>query len=429
MAEGWPSAERTQDGSSPTEFLRNAGILKYGRESSRLWQSIPQEPPEECTAKCEFCGEKASPLSPFQTKEEKTEAVFCCAQRQQLCLSCLETCDSGTGRLRSVTRNQLYCQTKEHEDFKLIMDSPNLMRPKPKKTASEDYSTQVSAVTHSRAAKVLRFSCASEHTRWILCHRNTSEMKTNEDAVEKQEQPEEEASVCDHNLTHFGKCYPQAAAGRLLQKFYSNGNKFLTVSQMVLLQVFYPSGCLAVIIAVDDGKGRVCIVFDDAVRSSQRIRAMFLSNGKATCYHTNGNIWLNMHNSGCQCLNEEGARVHQWTWSSPSPLKPVFLSLNKAIGVRVLSRKEIFVSFLASGQQAKFRVGSCSAQVVRKSAGPALLEEEVFLTEAKIRINQVIQTLHQCLKTPSSPHLPKTGPVPRYHAASKKTAELVADAV
>lgn len=76
---------------------------------------------------------------------------------------------------------------------------------------------------------------------------------------------------------------------------------------------------------------------------------------------------LTLNRSGGQCLDEEGARVRRWRWSSPcltpTPLHPVFLSLNKSVGVRVLAKEQVFVSFLARGQQAKFSMGACCAQV------------------------------------------------------------------
>lgn len=53
----------------------------------------------------------------------------------------------------------------------------------------------------------------------------------------------------------------------------------------------YPSGLLAVLLVVTEHNGRVCIVYDDVSVPNQPIRAVFQSDGRATCYHTNGNIW------------------------------------------------------------------------------------------------------------------------------------------
>lgn len=148
------------------------------------------------------------------------------------------------------------------------------------------------------------------------------------------------------------------------------------------------------LVVVTEENGRVCIVYDDGDAPDQPIRAVFQSDGKSTCYHSNGNIWydvltfiilicmyihlkyntpiwmslhlcsrcrLSLNRSGGQCLDERGARVRRWCWSNLSltPLYPVFLSLNKIVGVRVLKKEQVFVSFLAGGQQAKFSVGSC----------------------------------------------------------------------
>ncbi len=53
----------------------------------------------------------------------------------------------------------------------------------------------------------------------------------------------------------------------------------------------YPSGLLAIVVVVTREYGRVCIVYDDSDAPSQPVRAIFQSDGKATCYHSNGNIW------------------------------------------------------------------------------------------------------------------------------------------
>ncbi|KAF3699333.1 Glutamate-rich protein 6 Protein FAM194A [Channa argus] len=182
----------------------------------------------------------------------------------------------------------------------------------------------------------------------------------------------------------------------------------------------YPSGLLAVVVATEEN-GKVCIVYDDSNTHNRPMRAVFQSDGRATCYHGNGNIWLSLNKSGGQCLDEVGARVRRWCWSSmkltPTPLHPVFLSLNKTIGVRVLGKEQVFVSFLASGQQAKFSVGTSSVQGESKTdgpeAGPSVLKEELLLLAARIRIHLAIQDLHQYLKTPYHPRVPKaTNPSP-----------------
>lgn len=78
---------------------------------------------------------------------------------------------------------------------------------------------------------------------------------------------------------------------------------------------------------------------------------------------------------GGQYLDQAGSRVRRWTWpnsvmsSGPHvPLSPIFISLNRHVGVRILGQDKIAVSFLAMGQQAKFNVGT-KVQVFLKRTG------------------------------------------------------------
>lgn len=45
------------------------------------------------------------------------------------------------------------------------------------------------------------------------------------------------------------------------------------------------------VIVVTEESGRLCLVYDDSNAPSQPIRAVFQSDGRATCYHSNGKIW------------------------------------------------------------------------------------------------------------------------------------------
>ncbi|KFV00823.1 Protein FAM194A, partial [Tauraco erythrolophus] len=125
----------------------------------------------------------------------------------------------------------------------------------------------------------------------------------------------------------------------------------------------YPSGNLA-IIAVREKNRRLCIVQEDKP-SNAGIQAVFQSDGRSTCYYPNGAVWITMSIQGGQYLDQAGSRVRRWTWpnstksSGPQvPLSPIFISLNRHVGVRILGQDKIAVSFLAMGQQAKFNVGT-----------------------------------------------------------------------
>ncbi|XP_077471776.1 uncharacterized protein LOC144085949 [Stigmatopora argus] len=172
--------------------------------------------------------------------------------------------------------------------------------------------------------------------------------------------------------------------------------------------LIYPGDRLAVLFIVTKDKERICLVYDNNQNKppQRAIRGIFQSNGMVTCYHTNGNIWLNLNSVGGQCLDETGARVRRWSWKTlpPPHLPPLFLSLNKNVGVRVLGKDQIFISFLANGQQARCSVGSCSAQCKctkeMPTGGVSLLKDELFVLAARVKIHLSIQHLNWSLLTP-----------------------------
>ncbi|XP_047446285.1 glutamate-rich protein 6 isoform X2 [Mugil cephalus] len=444
-----PHDHRIQEGqpqtvSNPrTSCMRAAGILRYKRESDNDRINLPTllpAPSTEYPVQCEYCGGKARPpLNPTCVQEpEKTH--FCCVQRQQLyqMLVIMRLLFEGRNDFSNLTSNEEKStqetedpapQGREMEDHnKFIMDLVTGLGIESEPKVAEDYSV-ILPVAETSASKPnilsFRLSCAPEKGYCTV------------DPTEKRFALEEEqvlASVCDHRPTRFGMCHHQEGTG-FLEKYYSNGMKFLTVFPDGSAQVFYPSGLLALIVVVTEQKGRVCIVYDDSSDPSQQIRAVFQSDGAATCYHSNGFIWLALNRSGGQCLNESGARICRWSWGSvtltPTPLQPVFLSLNKSVGVRVLGITQVFVSFLAKGQQAKFSVGTCCTQGECKGhehvSGASLQKEELFVLAAKIRIHMAFQHLHLHLLTQSHPQPPKAALTPHLQVAARKILEASTD--
>ncbi|KAJ3594318.1 hypothetical protein NHX12_003625 [Muraenolepis orangiensis] len=186
------------------------------------------------------------------------------------------------------------------------------------------------------------------------------------------------------------------------------------------VQVFYPSGSVALVVLVTEANGRVCVVYDDKDDvPEQPIRALFQSDGRATCYHSNGSIWFSLGQSGGQRLDKSGARVQRWSWSrpgcSPTPLRPLFLSLNKNVGVRILGQDQVFVSFLCCGQQARFSVGICCVQdYINRSSVPSIRSEELFLLAARMGVCLAIEGLRHYMRRFSS-HKPFTAKLCQRH--------------
>ncbi|NXL10359.1 ERIP6 protein, partial [Mesembrinibis cayennensis] len=179
----------------------------------------------------------------------------------------------------------------------------------------------------------------------------------------------------------------------------------------------YPSGNLAIVV-VRETKQLICIVQEDKPNNAE-IQAVFKSDGRSTCYYPSGAVWINMSVQGGQYLDQEGRRVRRWTWPnsvmSPGPhvpLSPIFISLNRHVGVRILGQDKIVVSFLAMGQQAKFNVGT-KVQVSDVSQLPPLTrlgEDELLLLAFRVRILRLFDRLRGCLNFPSNEQWDKIKP-------------------
>ncbi|CAK6969459.1 glutamate-rich protein 6 isoform X1 [Scomber scombrus] len=453
------TGKRTHEGCPPSvsdpppHCIGAAGVLRYNRESDnhRLnLATIPpaSQPPSKYSVKCEYCGGKARPsLDLAWTEGIQALPLFCCAWREQLYKMLVKQrclvegrCELGTSIMRTgeekpnTELEELLFQGREMEDHNtFIVDLPSGLGEQSELRIEEDSSVQLpTADTFALTSNVLSFrlSCAPGDRCLTVYPENTTENTLKI----KEEEAQVLAHFCDHKAFQFGLCHHQDDGG-FLQKYYSNGMKFLTLFPDSSAQVFYPSGLLALVIVVTKESGRVCIVYDDSHAPNRPIRAMFQSDGRATCYYSNGNIWLTLDRSGGQCLDETGVRVRRWSWSnlnlSPTPLLPVFLSLNKTVGVRVLGKEQVFVSFLARGQQAKFSVGTCCSQCKctsdRPTVGKSILKEEVLVLAARIKIHMAIQDLHQRLTAHSHPQLLKTTLAPSLHVFAQKLLKISAN--
>ncbi|XP_015727624.1 glutamate-rich protein 6 isoform X2 [Coturnix japonica] len=236
--------------------------------------------------------------------------------------------------------------------------------------------------------------------------------------AKKAAEPEEEEPI-SYSITccDFTVMGSRVAKNELLEKYYRHGGKFLTMLPDGTAQIFYPSGNLAVIV-VREKKRFVCIVQEDKASNSE-IQAVFASNGRSTCYHPHGTVWITMNTAGGQCLDRAGNRVRRWMWPSSTassgpcaPLSPIFLSLNLHVGVRIVGQDKITVSFLAMGQQAKFNVGTKvqGSQAGQLRVHPQLNEDELLLLALRVKILRLIDKLRGCLNFPSNEQWDKMKP-------------------
>ncbi|KAG7329689.1 hypothetical protein KOW79_005911 [Hemibagrus wyckioides] len=369
------------------------GVLRYRRESD--WRKINLLPrsASDYTVWCEFCGAKAKP--PLDFSKTLNPEDFCCAQYMELFKkveqqwrSLQENSGESSQELDSSEEKVPEQKDRARSQDMLQHVAEECLRKAKRPSTANQSEIPGCKVTSSGLFTTITFRL-SDFVRFRESERLTARV----DATDEEKLRESRLGNARDSLpAGFGLCHHQGH----VQKFYSNGSKFLTTLPDGTTQVFYPSGNPAIIAFIDDTVG-VCVVLDD-VRSSCPIRAFFQSSGMAACYHNNGSTWLHMDVLGGRSLNEDASRRSQWKWmdraSNRTPFKPIHLSLNKNIGVRVLGRDSVVVTFLASGQHARFSVGSCT-----KSSEPVLVlrKEDLMLQVNQLNARLALERLRWCL--------------------------------
>ncbi|XP_038601521.1 glutamate-rich protein 6 [Tachyglossus aculeatus] len=388
---------------------------------------------EESPAVCEFCG---SNLQPFPSAENlganTREMPFCCDNFRELYEFLLQ-------EKKLLSRDQLdLISIKPHAAHWSEADRQRakeraMQRQQERQMARHAASIameQSSYTDLSRQLKTISYQMSKEPPgEWTV--------KPKEVIKPEEEQMSFFITCCDFTTTG-GKM----VANQFLEKHYKQGGKFLTMFPDGSAQLFYPSGNLAVLVTASQVKGFLCIVREDK-QCGAEIQAVFDSCGKGTCYHPNGNVWINFSILGGQCSDAAGNRVRMWKWSStltsrPTvPFKPIFLSLSQYIGVRIIDQDKISVTFLALGQQARFSVGAkVQIRCVDQIPSFRLLSQDDFLLLAHwIRIQYLLDKLQGCRDFPSSQLWDKMKP-PSYLASHAlkllclcQNSELADDAV
>ncbi|XP_072544480.1 glutamate-rich protein 6 isoform X2 [Salminus brasiliensis] len=405
------------------------GVLRYRRESQERKVSLQPQPPSDQPVWCEFCGTAAKPpLGPDHGEEPKD---FCClqykemfeevAQERRFALELCEEKPGGTARAGDFSSGveeqlQLGAGERDSEESRLQQrEMERFYREAQARLSSEN------SVFHTRT---ISFQLSGSDP---VEERPAARRESRDSAEEEKPELGEWSEPSGSGAAGFGLTQQQDAA-RLVQRFYSDGRTFLTGFPDGSAQVLYPSGNLAVVLLTTE-KERVCIVRED-IASHCPLRAVFQSSGRATCYHGNGRVWLNMDMWGGQSLDEAGARTRRWSWSdqaqTPTPFRPIFLSLNKSVGVRVLGRQCVFVSFLALGQQAKFSVGSCVKPKAYASPprGPSLCKEELILLACRLHLRLTLTRLRWCHRFPSSPRHRNVKPPPVLLSLARRLLSL-----
>ncbi|XP_056600395.1 glutamate-rich protein 6 isoform X4 [Triplophysa dalaica] len=404
------------------------GLLRYKRESQEKTYSPQPQSLKNSPVCCQFCGLKAWP--PLDMVYAEMQEGFCCdkykelfdfvVDEKQMAVKHFEGRPSGP----AAQLDGLFTNEDDELQVKGLERGKNRHQQREVGKYDRDHNSKfmaaknnITPVPHTKTVISFQLSnCAPKENVWSV-----------EDCTHKQRSSGHWANNEPSTLGsfEFGLTHHENSS-RFLEKNYSNGTKFLTVLPDGSSQVFYPSGNLAIIIIKSEMES-VCIIHDDIVSPVCPVRALFQSDGRATCYHGNGFIWLSMDVWGGQSLDERGRKVRTWSWTDHDQtltfLRPIFMSLNRNIGVRVLGQQSVFVSFLALGQQARFRVGSSSTKHIAPPQ-PFMCKEELMLLACRIALYMALTRMQQCQAFPaSSTHL-QVRPPPFLHSLVRRLRSL-----
>ncbi|KAJ8378109.1 hypothetical protein AAFF_G00248230 [Aldrovandia affinis] len=412
--------------------LRMPAILRFRQES----QDQPMDPRRvlsqqtgDAHALCEFCG---CPARPFPNLTDPSSTAkpeqFCCSQAQGLVESLAQE-----WRLLLETRGQGYegdpdPASKEEELNRRASEREE--RRQQERDLEQYYQASHSTIMPGDNYMPPTIRTISFQLSSCLPKESGNKVTWDSGTVEDLDLGGADL-LMGPGVFGFGITHHKDNIG-FREKYYSNGSKFLTMFPDGSAQVLYPSGQLALLVTVGDSKtDMVCIVQEDRVPDPP-IRALFQSNGRATCYHGNGSVWVSVDALGGQCSDDRGARIRRWRWSghldTPTPLRPLFLSLNQSVGVRILGQERMFVTFLARGCQARFSVGTCvqfnDASATAPPSGPSVSREELFLLAGRVGLHRALGRLQHCLRFSTNPRAPATRPPPSLVSLARVLLEL-----
>uniref|UniRef100_A0A6J0SMB4 Glutamate-rich protein 6 n=1 Tax=Pogona vitticeps TaxID=103695 RepID=A0A6J0SMB4_9SAUR len=385
-------------------------ILAYRPESSRGDISIEFE--KSFPDICEFCGSPLRHFPSFESLEQiaKYGYLFCCQQCRELHefivneknryakeglklidISTNQPCGSEVERQQARERaRQRMKERQMARQLTFVPDHEKEFFP----IHGADYNKQLRTVSYSLSQE------RPSLTGWTRLP-----LQLTGRTVPEGQDTNYSISFCDFTIAG-GKLLKK----QFLQQYYKNGVKFLTMFPDGTAQIFYPSGNLAImVVQKNTDAGYICIVQEDKPENAE-IQAVFESCGNSTCYHPNGNVWINITIRGGHYSDQAGNKVKAWIWpnhlqkSNPSvSFKPVFLSLNQNVGVRILGQDKIAISFLAMGKQAKINVGTKVEPLADHHPWPKYVsEDDLLLFASRIKILRIFAKLHGYLDFPTN---------------------------
>ncbi|XP_030056369.1 glutamate-rich protein 6B [Microcaecilia unicolor] len=200
-----------------------------------------------------------------------------------------------------------------------------------------------------------------------------------------------------------------------VRKFYPSGKIFFIFFPDGTGQVHYPSGRVAIMIIRDSPNHIAYIILEDQAME-QPVRAVFKSDGHATCYQQNKLLWLNLKPTGGYYFDKDGKTLKRWSWWDFSqhihapPFQSINMKINANIRIRVISQDQIYLIFSKKDHLVGFNIGAkltLRDQKNLESPKAQICKIEHYLHLQTAVIRRLLQQIHNMLKHPTR-HLVET---------------------
>ncbi|XP_032423064.1 glutamate-rich protein 6 [Xiphophorus hellerii] len=217
-----------------------------------------------------------------------------------------------------------------------------------------------------------------------------------------------------------------------LVRRYKNGKIFILVFQDGTGHVCYPSGRLAILVATSHSTNSSCVVVLENEIDEPPIKALFTSR-EQTCFHENGNIWVNLTSRGGTLFSETGDLKKHWKWQENEqhvhapPCQPMHLTLSPFLKVHIKSQEDISILFNSNKHSVEVhKVASVNTKHVRKKTASVAESLQSYLKQKSPEIKALLQNIQSLVTDQSSATPSKVSPHPAdgEAAAASETATL-----
>jgi hypothetical protein len=247
-------------------------------------------------------------------------------------------------------------------------------------------------------------------------------------------------SCLDDSLEPDLPLYQEPVRREPISRYYDNGCLFIVIFSDGSGSVFYPNGRLAVSV-VTVGQGLFTYVIQDDSADAQ-IMAVFQPTGYGVVNFPTGQPRVCLNPYGGIELSMNGSRRRKWNWNEldipsycedhdPFPsIYPIALGVNYNFGVRIISQRNISVTFTADCRSCRFHVGTQLRRLSSKKLQPLMDSSDQvteFLVNSQSQIEGLLRKMVTALQFPKSPK-PDCIPLPvHFHSCLQKTRNINID--